>query len=146
MTDRVGLPGSAGHANPDARKDRDEDHPLRRRDRTLHYGTSLANTLAYMLDGFRGWQCYGLVRIHEAHNFGVEVEGVPMCAIPGSRHQPTVQADDDPAREQAQIDAGLTAILVFLSSDDSSQTRRMTPEAFDSLVLFAYRREPEDLF
>lgn len=31
----------------------------------LHYSTGLDNTLAYMLKGFRGWKCYGLVKLKQ---------------------------------------------------------------------------------
>ena len=112
----------------------------------LFYGTGLANTLAYMLKGFRGWQCYGLVRIDDRFAFGATVDGMSMCAVYGSRHQTEIQADDDPLKEQAQIDDGKTAILVFYGSDNSSRMRRMTPEVFDTLALSAYRPEPDDLF
>ena len=109
------------------------------------YGHGLANTLAYMLSGFRNWNCYGLVRIAGPHNFGVDVDGVPMCAVYGLRESLEVESEET-NKEQDQIDAGKTAIILFYGSDNSSHMRRMTPEEFDALVLYEHSYQKDDLF
>lgn len=109
------------------------------------YGEGLANTLAYMLCGFRDWNCYGLVKIRGPHNFGTDVDGVPMCAVYGKRESLTVESEEM-EKEQAQIDAGKTAIILFHGSDNISYMRRMTPEEFDALVLYEHSAQKEDLF
>lgn len=109
-------------------------------------GFDTANTLAYMLEGFRdGWQCFGLVKMNTKNeSFGCLVEGMEMCAVYGIRFSDKLEADDH--REQEQIDAGKTAVVLFYGTDNEFYMRRMTPEEYDNLVLYEYKRQRNDLF
>lgn len=112
----------------------------------LLYGDGLANSLSFMLAGFRGWQCYGLVKIADhMHSFGVDVGGVPMCAVYGSNYEPWYQSDN-PTKEECQISMGNLAIVLFHGIDNESWMRRMTPEEFETLALSHYEPMVDDLF
>lgn len=112
----------------------------------LLYGVGLANTLAYMLEGFRDWNCYGLVKISgDQHHFGTNVEGVEMCAVYGKRESLVVESEEA-EKEREQIKSGKVAIILFYGSDNISYMRRMTPEEFDNLVLMEFVDEKDDLF
>lgn len=112
--------------------------------RELIYGRGAASALAYMLEGFLDWQCYGILRIAGPHNFGIELDGIPVCAVYGSMSALDLVADDP--REGPQIESGLTAAILFRGINGSSYVRRMTPDQFDDLVIADFKQEADDLY
>ena len=115
-------------------------------DSTMHYGRGDANTLTYLLDGFReGWSLIGLIQTEEEY-LGVKIDGYSLISVYGKRHEPELQSDDSTEREQSQVDDGKTAIVLFYGTDNSSYMRRMTPEEYDTLELITFRYEKDDLF
>lgn len=109
----------------------------------LLYGSGLVNSLAYLLEGFRGWCCYGIVIEHRG--IGLRVEDRSICAVYGIRESVRIESDEA-EREQAMIDCGETAVVLFYGIDNSSYMRRMTPNQFDLYSVSEYRYEPGDLF
>lgn len=110
----------------------------------LHYGVGLVNTLSYLLKGFRGWQCFGIVVNNSEYEFGVEIEGKDIVAVYGTRFSNQEEADDP--KELEQIQEGKTAVVLFLGDDNTSYMRRMTPEEYDDLAITFYEHRPTDLF
>lgn len=114
----------------------------------LAYGQGLVNSIAYLLEGFRGWQCYGIVPVkgEDYWGLGLQVEDMRICAVYGNRHSVREESDANPGVEQAQIDAGKTAIILFYGMDNTSYMRRMTPEQFDKYSVTWFDKQPDDLF
>ena len=111
----------------------------------MHMGEGAANMIAYLTKGFRGWQLYGFVKDED------KLIGYPLgesCIVPvyGSVHEINIHSDDDPKKEQKQIDEGKTAILCFYGTDNCSYMRRMVPEEFKNLKMTRFNQQPSDLF
>lgn len=118
----------------------------------LMYGSGLANSLAYMMSGFRGWELHGLVMTHPDHAIGVEVDrqgattnAVYMCALYGNRDCMTVESEEF-VKECKQIEDGKTAIILFRGIDNTSYMRRMRPDEYDRMVIREYIACADDLF
>lgn len=115
------------------------------------YGSRTANSLAYMMSGFRGWELFGLVITNE-DGVGCEVDpqsaasnAVNMCAVYGKNYSRVIESDD-PDRESEQLDMGLTAIILFHGIDDISYMRRMTGAEYGRMIVREFIHEPTDLF
>lgn len=117
----------------------------------LMYGTRTANSLAYMMSGFRGWELFGLVKC-DLDSIGTMVDPqgattdpVYMCAVYGKQFTRVVESDD-PTVEEEQIDAGLTSIILFHGIDNISYMRRMTGAEYGRMVVREFKLQTGDLF
>lgn len=111
----------------------------------MQYGMGLANSLLYLLEPFReGWTLFGLIHSEEEY-LGAKVEEFSLVSVFGSREELRTHSDEV-NREEEQIAAGKTAIVLFYGTDNSSFMRRMTPEEYDKLELFTFRQEKDDLY
>lgn len=111
----------------------------------MQYGMGTANLLLYLLEPFReNWTLIGLIHSDEEY-LGVKIEEYSLVSVFGNRDAPKCHSDEI-NREQSQIDAGKTAIVLFYGTDNSSYMRRMTPEEYDKLELIRYTQHKDDLF
>jgi hypothetical protein len=110
-----------------------------------HMGKGPANMLAYLAKGFRGWQLFGFVKEEDSF-IGFPLGETAIIPVYGTRNEIRLQSDDDPEKEQKQIDEGKTAILCFYGTDNCSYMRRLTPEEFDTLKLTRFSLQTTDLF
>ena len=111
----------------------------------MQYGTGTVNMLLYLLEPFRkGWTLFGLTHSDEEY-LGLKIEEYSLVSVFGKRYAPECHSDWED-KEQVQIDAGKTAIVLFYGTDNSSYMRRMTPEEYDKLELIRYTQEKDDLF
>lgn len=109
------------------------------------YGRDLANILLYLLEPFReGWTLFGLIHSEEEY-LGAKVEEFSLVSVFGSREELRTHSDEV-NREEEQIAAGKTAIVLFYGTDNSSFMRRMTPEEYDKLDLITFKQQESDLF
>lgn len=104
-----------------------------------------ANMIAYLSKGFRGWQLFGFVKDEDGF-IGLNLDGGTIVPVYGTEFSTKLQSDDNPVKEQKQIDEGKTAILCFYGTDNCSWMRRITPEEFKSLSLTRFIQQPDDLF
>jgi hypothetical protein len=110
----------------------------------LILGHGTANSLAYMLEGFLDWRCFGIVRVGGPHRFGLHIDGIQICAVYGSEHSLKLLADDP--REKDQIAAGRTSVLLFRGIDSSSYMRRLTPQQYAVITITEFSHEDDDLY
>ena len=103
-----------------------------------------ANLIAYLTKGFRGWQLFGFVK-DETEQLGITLGGDTIVPVYGTKESNTCQSDQED-KEQEQIDAGKTSILLFYGTDNYSVMRRVSPEEFESMELTRFIKKPSDLF
>lgn len=106
---------------------------------------STLSMLSYMSANFRHWKFHGFINNEDDYKFGLDLDSKNLLAV-YSKEYSVIPESDTEDKEQELIDQGMTSIILFKGSDNTSYMRRMTPEQLDKYVVESYIHENLDLW